>query len=310
MKYYLLTILFSMLALFTGICHAQSIYFNDKGQVFGNLPNKLETGSKLTFEVSGEDLGTAAQKQISERAKACKTRILAIQKDPDIMEQLKLVYQITPDDLKKVLTDMDAIDKASQSLTYIPAIDTSISHYQLYSKDISLTFDLKIHSNVPFEYNKPGWTLKYPNQNLLNLQLSRNELFKKSVYNWYAQTRVLFHTPDAGSLSDLKIASEKAKPVALAINAILQKRKNYLNSIDTLKRYNQQLDVLLEKLDKLPDISLLSENKNWVLKWLWHGGEGMPKLNPFDFISDTRYELPDTSGLPAKRMEVFTKENF
>lgn len=226
------------------------------------------------------------------------------------MQLLKLVYKIEESDLNLIVTDMDKIEKSSTSLTYIPAIDTTLSHYKLKTEDTSPRSPLEFKANTSKAFHDK-WTLKYDNQNVINLSLSKNELFKKSVYRWYTATKPTFKPLDISSFPSLKTLREQAKPLVTELEGILLKRKgDLISDLGTLKLYNEKLGKLLDLLNEVYRLTDLSANKTWVMSWLWYGGKGMPRLNPFDFGLDDRYSLADTSGLPALRLEVFTKENF
>lgn len=80
MRKQLQTAIFIMLIFAATLCRSQSIYFNERGQVYGTLPNKLETGSKITFQVNGKDFDAEEKKKFSRRPQPARKGFLHLKK--------------------------------------------------------------------------------------------------------------------------------------------------------------------------------------------------------------------------------------
>ncbi len=289
-----------------------NVSFNQKGQVRGNLPTKLITESKLVFNIDGKDLAAEEQKIILNRIKESSGRIEKLKKDPEKLHVLKLIYNIDSNDLNKVLADFDKLSKSptTTGYTYVPSIGVNSNYYKIESGDTKDS-GISLKANNPTIFSQK-LELQHTDQNSLTFTLTKTNLFNDVTYQWYADKRKIFKKSiiqaDGERLKDL---AEKSKLLLVNFDVLVKAVKNNtISNMVELRKFDQQLTVLLNVLAEVKKLTDFSSDREWVLSWLWYSKNDFPVLNPFPFVKEEDIELPDTLGLPALRMSILAKENF
>lgn len=278
-----------------------TINFNDKGELYGNLPATLFLKDKLKFSVNAaDDPVKKFQGQLMDQVKKLEKRIDALLKDHVKLNILMDVYNISETDLKDLKKECAKMDTDAM---YKGTDVVNIPH--LLKSNV---FDLKIGNTaaVPLQVNDPygPYTCVYgmPGVNTLSINLTRNDLYKQMVYNYLKDTKELFTTDlSAETISSLKEQKKNYDPLKTAAEAFYKENFDKvptvladLNAL-TLKVHliNQGLTVYV---DAVKTKVMLFDDKPWILKWLWYQDGLLPLLNPTGIKRSTDLLKGDTTG--------------
>lgn len=282
---------------------AQTISFNEKGQLTGNIPERIYKGDQLKAVVAGsENPNTGFIKSLKKRAATAKALAVKLLGDKDRLDLLDKIYGIGEDDLKKIIADCDNIELARAPANgYLPVVKDEPDYYRIEVKDVPA-------SKTSFGITTPSaeFTAQPNDAYSMQLNLTFTDKFKKAVYGWLAGTKDNFKPVTAEKravLKDLKSKEQAKLGEVKGLTAL--KPGDDLATIEQaiVKIENLRTELRTLNSDILTNIKL--EDKVWVLKWFWYqDGHDLPLLNPFKFATESSLGgKPDTTeniGLWAK----------
>ena len=304
------------------------IHFNDKGKVYGDLPEKLLSTQKLKYYVSGDkNPSIANENSLKDRAEKALFNINKIEADPDKMALLQLVYGIKDfADIRNDLTKIKDSPVQLSNTTYVPALPDIANYY-------SIKLFPSSNPQFSFGYNSQatdGQVCKPTDGKSLNVYLYQTDLFKKIVYDWYA-AKTPEHKITPGDLLTWQNAAKQVTNYIMLVKPLTDQAQKIIDDFDKLTpaKKHRNLDLSLNALgtlttkaakfhqtisDTLPILQAkvsMVRNKDWILHWIWYQNSGLPQLNPFPFVTnETLGPEPDTSENPILRIKIQTREDF
>jgi hypothetical protein len=289
---------------------AQTISFNEKGQLTGNIPERIYKGDSLQAMVAGsENPNDGFIKSLKTRAAAAKALAVKLLGDQDRLDQLMYIYGIGDQKLRDIIADCDNIELGrTPENGYLPEIKDLPDYYRIEIKDIP-------DSKKTFGITTPSAKFAAAPNDAYSMQLNLTftDKFKKASYDWLTGSKDKFKPVTAEKraiLKDLKLKEQSKLSqikdiIALRPGDDLARIEEAIRQIQTLRT---ELRTLSE--DILNNIKL--DDKEWVLKWFWYqGAHDLPLLNPFKFATESSLGgKPDTTeniGLWAK---IKARQNY
>ncbi|WP_448635175.1 hypothetical protein [Pedobacter panaciterrae] len=150
----------------------------------------------------------------------------------------------------------------------------------------------------------------------LQLNLTKYDIYQRKVFDWLTATKTNFNvrlTPE--KIADLKSYQSLYKPLADAAKLLV--KTNLDQPPTTAKEMKAVIVKSADFLTKMSAINtnlkplvtnILSANKDWILNWLWYQQDELPQLNPFNFVPQNNFQIPDTSGMQALRQKISTRD--
>ncbi len=301
--------------------HAYNLVFDQKGQLHGNLPQNFFPDDQLSFYVGGKDLAQEQQKLFFQKAKVALEHLHVIQDDKNLTKILQMVYGLSAGDLADLEADYKKLiapnpAKPNDTALYIPRIPLQATYYYTVSSDdINPSVQIPLNANIACGCGA-SWKPIYPDQNTINILLTRINLYNKRVNEWLDRTKDMLVPVTADRITRLNALDTHLQTNLNELTTIMTK----VNAKDTAGISNAQVTKLIaddanlntkieNEVNLNRSVGGVNDNlRNWMKYWFWYQRSPMPSLNPFPFFQDQDI-VPDTSHLMALRSKIAFYQN-
>ncbi len=310
------------------MCQAQKSYtiqFDQTGKIIDGLPENLKPGDSIYFRVLGDVPTSLAEtlklkiqdvKNYGERIKDntflknTYTDFLGIDNSAFMDYQLPLSRDGYPSPIdttgKVTAYKIKIFDLTCTTCGSAVNASYDICTTRLFVKKNGLEVDVKDNTG---KYSPSGKGIPLGPNNKIEFSLLKDDRYKEFVFKYFSLC--IKDTADINKLNAtkniIKVLNKQAIKLVGNIDSVkklLVDTESNLLLKDTV-RFAKDINVALQLIISAENIDneyhlLLPIAHQWVYDWLWYTG-GIPKFNPFPFISPGDFKEPDTSDLPALR---------